>query len=98
MRYGLLWLLVLLAGWLLVSSHNLAASFEDVLTSPKGYEDQSERGKADFDDAAHSLERWRMLFIVTLIFLGEAVALAFVHAKNPAEIERLVWPWLLHWL
>ena len=35
---------------------------------------------------------------VVLFLLGEACALAFFHGRNPAEVERLVWPWLLEWL
>ena len=98
LRFGLLCLALLLAGLLLWRSNDLAASYPEVLDGPKGYDDLNNEQKADFEASARPMERLRLLFIVTLFLLGEAVALAFVHAKNPPEIERLVWPWLLEWL
>jgi hypothetical protein len=77
------------------SSHNFLAAYDKVLGSPRGLSELNEQEKADFAASARPVERWRLLFIVTLVLLGEACALAFAHARNPAEVEALVWPWLL---
>jgi hypothetical protein len=98
LRYGLLWLTVLLAGVLAWRSHDLLAAYDKVLGSPRGYSELSDAEKVDFEASARGVERLRLLFIVSLFLLGEAVALAFLHARNSPEIERLVWPWLLDWL
>ena len=98
LRFGLLCLALVLAGLLLWLSNDLAAAYPEVLDGPKGYDDLNDAQKADFKASARPMERLRLLFIVILFLLGEAVALAFLHGKNPAEIERLVWPWLLAWL
>ena len=98
LRFGLLCLALVLAGLLLWLSNDLAASYPEVLDGPKGYDDLNDAQKTDFKASARPMERLRLLFIVTLFLLGEAVALAFLHGKNPAEIERLIWPWLLAWL
>jgi hypothetical protein len=93
--YGLLWLVAMLASRFVWCSSNLVASYDKVLGSPRGYSELSDAEKEDFESRARPVERLRLWMIVALILLGQAFAVDFVHARNPAEIERLVWPWLL---
>jgi hypothetical protein len=95
LRYGLLWLFAILALALAVVRHNFVAAYDKVLGSPKEFRDLQPEERERFDAGARRVERLRLGLIVTLFLLGEAVALAFLHGRNPAEVERLVWPWLL---
>ncbi|MGZ8219829.1 hypothetical protein [Methylomagnum sp.] len=98
LRYGLLWLAVLLGVVLAWHSHNLLAGYDKVLGSPRGYSELSPQEQQRFETQARPVERLRLGLIVVLFLLGEAVALAFAHDRNQAEIERLIWSWLLEWL
>lgn len=98
LRYGLLWLAMLLGVVLAWYSHNLLAAYDKVLGSPRGYSELTPQEQQRFETQARPVERLRLWLIVVLFLLGEAVALVFAHDHNPAEIERLVWPWLLEWL
>jgi len=95
LRYGLIWLAVALGGLLAWHSHNLLAAYDKVLGSPRGYSELNEEEQRRFKNSARPVERLRLWLIVVLILLGQAVALAFIHDRNPPLVERLVWPWLL---
>ncbi len=98
LRYGLLWLVVLLALALAWRRKNLLAAYDKVLGSPKGYSELSEQEREEFESRASGVERLRLWMIVALFLFGEAFALDFIRARNPTEIEHLIWPWLLVWI
>lgn len=98
LRYGFLWVVPLIALALWWRRKNLNAAWNKVLGSPKELHDLKVEEKSQFNARVRSVERLRLWLIVAVLFLGEAVALAFAHGKDPHLVERLVWPWILRWL
>lgn len=98
LRYVLLWLAPVLALALWWRRKNFQAAWSQVLASDKEYRELTPEEQQRFDAGARAVERLRLLLIVALLFLGEAIALAFAHGKDPQGVERLIWPGLLNWL
>lgn len=98
LRYVMLWSSALLALALWWQRKNLAAAWGTVLESDNELRELTDEARSRFQAHAAGVERIRLWLIVSLFFLGEAVALAFAHSKSPQYVESHVWPWLLAWL
>jgi hypothetical protein len=96
--YGLILVSCVLAAVFWYLAKNLEVTHEKLLGSMKEWRDVTGEDKDRFLELARPVEKLRLLFIVSLLFLCEVLCIRLALQTHKDIVEHFIAPWLLIWL